>query len=153
MLLHSLWLAQTRVFLSHPICPNSHMPHLFDFFFFFGCTGSLLLGMGFLQLWHSGFSYCRAWTLEHPHGLTCSARAQLPHIIWDPSYRKRDLTYVLASPEAEGGFLTIGLLKNPCPSFFIYSVQHDSFSRAILNVTVQITNVSSILPNNLYNLL
>ena len=62
MLLHSLWLAQTRVFLSHPICPNSHMPHLFDFFFFLAALG--------LYYWAWAFSSCgtRA-SLIAEHGL------------------------------------------------------------------------------------
>ena len=32
--------------------------------FIFGCVGSLLLRVGFLQLWQAGgFSCCRAWAL------------------------------------------------------------------------------------------
>ena len=99
----------------------------FFFSFFFGCVGSSLLRVGFLQLWQvgashcSGFSCCRAQALgawasvAAAHGLSscssralerrlssCGARAQLLHhtcYLPGPGIKP-------VSPALAGGFLT-----------------------------------------------
>ena len=46
------------------------------FFFFFGCIGSSLLHVGFLQLWHAGATLrCGAWVSHCGGFFCCGARA------------------------------------------------------------------------------
>ena len=72
------------------ICKFKLFCYNINFFFFFGCTGSSLLPVGFLQSWRvgvtlvcgsrashcSGFSYCRAWALGCTGFSSCGAWAQ-----------------------------------------------------------------------------
>ena len=88
----------------------------YSFFFFFGCVGSSLLRVGFLQLRRAGatlrcssFSCCRAWAVGTwafivvARGLSsCGSRGQLLCGMWDlPRPGLEPM-----SPALAGGFLT-----------------------------------------------
>ena len=114
--------------------PHSQQWHTFFFFlvvlFIFGCAGSLLLCLGFLQLWqvgttlklqcegfslqwllllqsagarHAGFIGCGLQALEH-RLQSLGKWAQLPHDMWTLSRPGIELP----SPALAGGFLTTG---------------------------------------------
>ena len=112
-------------------------------YFIFGCVGSSLLHMGFLQLrrmgvtlccsvWAShcgGFSFCRAWALGMWASVvvalrlnSCGTQAQLLRGMWDlpgPGLKP-------VSPALAGGFLTTAppgkSQQSPFFSFFIVHV-------------------------------
>ena len=117
-----------------PVLPFLSRTHIFTkqlnlqyflFYFIFGCPGSLLLRVGFLQLqsmsWGSvtlqcmsfslqwlfllqsmgcrdvGFSGCGSWTLEQGFS-SCGPQAQLPCSIWNlPRSRIKPMFPVLAN--------------------------------------------------------
>ena len=45
--------------------------YFFNFYFIFVCVGSLLLCMGFLQLWAAGATLCCSARAFHCHGFSC----------------------------------------------------------------------------------
>ena len=126
----------------------SFLKYLFIYLFLiFGCVGSLLVRVGFLQLWRAGttlrcdaqashcggFSCCGSralgvQALEHRLS-SCGARAQLFCGMWDlprPGLKP-------VSPALAGGFLTTVPPGKSCPAFLISDIIHEHFFLISLN--------------------
>ena len=77
--------------------------NLFIYLFIFGCVGSLLLHVGFLQLRQAGATLGCGVQPSHCGGFSrCAAWAQLLHSVWDPPGPRLEPV----SPPLAGGFLT-----------------------------------------------
>ena len=115
---------------------------LIDLLFIFGCTGSLLLSVGFslaaesrgyslvmAQVSHcSGFSCCRAWALGCVGFSSYVTWAYLPRGMWDlPGPGTKPM-----SPSLAGRFLTTGpqgKSLNPCFNWLIWCLTNDQTAK------------------------